>query len=173
MTVGPALQVAIHDNVFAIGDVSTADAKMAGMASMQRTRRANIIKMVNGDNDLTLYEPYGHAIVVPIGPDGGAANSPAKTSSSRGDGRQPQRPRPDGRPLRRDLRHTDLSFQPIDSELTPMPAITVDDTLVLPHVPRPDPTTSTPGPVARSSPRTANSRAPASAFGDPSRVSWH
>ena len=33
--VGPALQVAGHDNVFAIGDVSTADAKMAGMAGMQ------------------------------------------------------------------------------------------------------------------------------------------
>src|SRR5258706_10302353 len=32
VTVGPALQVAGHDNVFAIGDVSTADAKMAGMA---------------------------------------------------------------------------------------------------------------------------------------------
>ena len=35
MSVGPALQVAGHENVSAIGDVSTADAKMAGMARMQ------------------------------------------------------------------------------------------------------------------------------------------
>ena len=33
--VGPTLQVDGHDNVFAVGDVSTADAKMAGMAGRQ------------------------------------------------------------------------------------------------------------------------------------------
>src|SRR6202165_4990658 len=53
VTVGPALQVAGHENVFAIGDVSTADAKMAGMAGMQAKLVAeNIIKMGNGDGDL-------------------------------------------------------------------------------------------------------------------------
>src|SRR6266850_550653 len=71
VTVGPALQVAGHENVFAIGDVSTADAKMAGMASMQAQLVAeNIIKMVNGNKELASYEPFGPAIVVPIGPDG-------------------------------------------------------------------------------------------------------
>jgi apoptosis-inducing factor 2 len=79
VTVGPALQVAGHENVFAIGDVSTADAKMAGMAGMQATLVAeNIIKLVNGDNDLAAYEPYGTAIVVPIGPDGGSGQLPGQ-----------------------------------------------------------------------------------------------
>ncbi|MEY2592020.1 MAG: apoptosis-inducing factor 2 [Acidimicrobiaceae bacterium] len=77
--VGPALQVAGHDNVFAIGDVSTADAKMAGMAGMQAKLVAeNIIKMVNGDHDLTEYQPYGPAIVVPIGPEGGSGQLPGQ-----------------------------------------------------------------------------------------------
>jgi NADH dehydrogenase FAD-containing subunit len=77
--VGPALQVAGHDNVFAIGDVSTADAKMAGMAGMQAKLVAeNILKMVNGDHDLTAYQPYGPAIVVPIGPEGGSGQLPGQ-----------------------------------------------------------------------------------------------
>jgi NADH dehydrogenase FAD-containing subunit len=79
VTVGPALQVAGHDNVFAIGDVSTADAKMAGMAGMQAKLVAeNIIKLVNGDHDLTGYQPFGPAIVVPIGPEGGSGQLPGQ-----------------------------------------------------------------------------------------------
>ena len=79
VTVGPALQVAGYDNVFAIGDVSTADAKMAGMAGMQaQLVAANIIKMVNGDHDLAAYEPFGTAIVVPIGPEGGSGQLPGQ-----------------------------------------------------------------------------------------------
>jgi apoptosis-inducing factor 2 len=79
VTVGPALQVAEYENVFAIGDVSTADAKMAGMARMQAARVAeNIIKLVNGDHDLAPYEPYGTAIVVPIGPEGGSGQLPGQ-----------------------------------------------------------------------------------------------
>ena len=79
LTVGPALQVVGHENVFAIGDVSTADAKMAGMAGMQAKLVAeNIIKMVNGDNDLTAYQPFGPAIVVPIGPEGGSGQLPGQ-----------------------------------------------------------------------------------------------
>ena len=79
VTVGPALQVAGHDNVFAIGDISTADAKMAGMAGMQAQLVAeNIIKMVNGNNELASYEPFGPAIVVPIGPDGGSGQLPGQ-----------------------------------------------------------------------------------------------
>jgi NADH dehydrogenase FAD-containing subunit len=79
IAVGPALQVAEHRNVFAIGDVSTADAKMAGMAGMQATLvAANILKLVNGDDDLDAYEPYGTAIVVPIGPRGGSGQLPGQ-----------------------------------------------------------------------------------------------
>jgi NADH dehydrogenase FAD-containing subunit len=79
VTVGPALQVAGHENVFAIGDVSTADAKMAGMAGMQAQLTAkNILRMVNGDRDLAPYEPYGPAIVVPIGPEGGSGQLPGQ-----------------------------------------------------------------------------------------------
>ena len=79
VSVGPALQVAGHENVFAIGDVSTADAKMAGMAGMQaQLVAANIIKMVDGDHDLAAYEPYGAAIVVPIGPEGGSGQLPGQ-----------------------------------------------------------------------------------------------
>jgi NADH dehydrogenase FAD-containing subunit len=79
VTVGPALQVAGHENVFAIGDVSTADAKMAGMAGMQAQLVAeNIIKMINGDHDLTAYQPFGPAIVVPIGPEGGSGQLPGQ-----------------------------------------------------------------------------------------------
>ena len=74
-----ALRVAGHDNVFAIGDVSTADAKMAGMARMQADLVAqNIIKMVNGDDDIAAYQPYGPAIVVPIGPEGGSGQLPGQ-----------------------------------------------------------------------------------------------
>lgn len=77
--VGPALQVGGHDNVFAIGDVSDADAKMAGIAGRQaQLVAANIIKLVNGNTDLTAYEPYGPAIIVPIGPDGGSGQLPGQ-----------------------------------------------------------------------------------------------
>jgi NADH dehydrogenase FAD-containing subunit len=77
--VEPTLQVAGHDNVFAIGDVSTADAKMAGLAGRQaQLVAANILKLVNGDNDLTAYQPFGPAIVVPIGPEGGSGQLPGQ-----------------------------------------------------------------------------------------------
>jgi NADH dehydrogenase FAD-containing subunit len=79
VTVGPALQVAGHENVFAIGDVSTADVKMAGMAGIQAQLVAdNIIKMVNGNKELASYQPFGPAIVVPIGPDGGSGQLPGQ-----------------------------------------------------------------------------------------------
>jgi NADH dehydrogenase FAD-containing subunit len=79
VTVGPALQVEGHENVFAIGDVSTADVKMAGMAGREAQVVAeNIIKMANGDKNLTRYEPFGPAIVVPIGPEGGSGQLPGQ-----------------------------------------------------------------------------------------------
>jgi apoptosis-inducing factor 2 len=79
VTVGPALQIAGHDNVFAIGDVSTADAKMAGRAGRQGHLVAeNIRKLIAGDTDLTPYEPMDPAIIVPIGPEGGSGQLPGQ-----------------------------------------------------------------------------------------------
>jgi NADH dehydrogenase FAD-containing subunit len=79
VTVGPALQVAGYDNVFAIGDVSTADAKMAGRAGRQGHLVAeNIRKLIAGDTDLTPYEPVEPAIIVPIGPEGGSGQLPGQ-----------------------------------------------------------------------------------------------
>ena len=77
--VGSTLQLAGHDNVFAIGDVSSVDTKMAGLAGRQAQVVAqNIIKLVNGDPDLTEYQPFGPAIVVPIGPEGGSGQLPGQ-----------------------------------------------------------------------------------------------
>jgi NADH dehydrogenase FAD-containing subunit len=77
IAVGPALQVAGSDNVFAIGDVSTADAKMAGRAGRQaHLVAANIRKLINGDHDLSPYEPIPPAIIVPIGPKLGSGQLP-------------------------------------------------------------------------------------------------
>jgi NADH dehydrogenase FAD-containing subunit len=77
--VGPTLQVAGHPNVFAIGDLSTADAKMAGFAARQAATVAdNINALAQGRSDLTPYESMGVAIAVPIGPTGGAGQFPGQ-----------------------------------------------------------------------------------------------
>jgi NADH dehydrogenase FAD-containing subunit len=77
IAVGPALQVAGFENVFAIGDVSTADAKMAGRAGRQAHLVAgNIRKLIDNDNDLANYEPVPPAIIVPIGPELGSGQLP-------------------------------------------------------------------------------------------------
>ena len=81
--VSPSLQVAGQTTVFAVGDVSTADAKMAGFAGRQAALVAeNITALAQGKPDLAPYESMGVAIAVPIGPTGGAASSPARTRSS-------------------------------------------------------------------------------------------
>ena len=38
--------------------------------------------MVNGDADLVPYEPYGPAIIVPIGPEGGSGQLPGQEELS-------------------------------------------------------------------------------------------
>jgi hypothetical protein len=49
------------------------------MARMQADLVAqNIVKMVNGDDDIAAYQPYGPAIVVPIGPEGGSGQLPGQ-----------------------------------------------------------------------------------------------
>jgi hypothetical protein len=62
-----------------LGDLSTADAKMAGFAGHQATVvAANITALMDGRSDLTDYQSVGAAIVVPIGPTGGAGQFPGQ-----------------------------------------------------------------------------------------------
>jgi apoptosis-inducing factor 2 len=75
--VGPTLQVAGQSTVFALGDVSTADSKMAGLAGRQAAIVAdNINALAQGRSDLTHYTSRGITIAVPIGPNGGAGQFP-------------------------------------------------------------------------------------------------
>jgi NADH dehydrogenase FAD-containing subunit len=75
--VEPTLQVRGNDSVFAIGDVSDADAKMAGLAGMQaRVAARNLRALIKGDRELKPYEPIPPAIVVPIGPELGSGQLP-------------------------------------------------------------------------------------------------
>jgi apoptosis-inducing factor 2 len=75
--VTPFLQVAGQDRVFAAGDVSTADHKMAGIAGRQAQLVAgNIRALITGDGDLTSYQASPAVIIVPIGPDGGSGQLP-------------------------------------------------------------------------------------------------
>ena len=63
--------------VFAVGDISTADSKMAGFARRQAATAAeNINLLAQGRSDLAHYESMGVAIAVPIGPTGGAGQFP-------------------------------------------------------------------------------------------------
>ena len=73
----PTLQVRGHETVFALGDLSTADAKMAGFAGRQaETVVANISALAAGRRDLGHYQSMGPTIAVPIGPEGGAGQFP-------------------------------------------------------------------------------------------------
>jgi NADH dehydrogenase FAD-containing subunit len=77
--VGPTLQVAGQTNVFAVGDISTADSKMAGFAGRQATIVAeNINALAQGRSGLAHYKSWGVAIAVPIGPNGGAGQFPGE-----------------------------------------------------------------------------------------------
>ena len=72
--VTPELLVAGQSRVFALGDVSSADQnKGAGAASRQAAVVvSNLRALITGDGALARYQPPPPAIIVPIGPDGGA-----------------------------------------------------------------------------------------------------
>jgi pyruvate/2-oxoglutarate dehydrogenase complex dihydrolipoamide dehydrogenase (E3) component len=77
--VGPTLQVSGQTTVFAVGDLSTADAKMAGFARRQADIVVENIKaLAQGRSDLSEYKSMGVAIAVPIGPTGGAGQFPGQ-----------------------------------------------------------------------------------------------
>jgi apoptosis-inducing factor 2 len=78
IAVSPTLQVADQPHVFVLGDLSTADAKMAAFARRQAdVVAANITALASG-GDLVEYQSVGPAIAVPIGPEGGAGQFPGQ-----------------------------------------------------------------------------------------------
>jgi len=77
--VGPTLQVVGQTTVFALGDISTADSKMAGFAGRQAIIVAdNINALAQGRSDLAHYMSWGVGIAVPFGPDGGSGQFPGE-----------------------------------------------------------------------------------------------
>jgi NADH dehydrogenase FAD-containing subunit len=77
--VTPTLQVVGQTSVFALGDLSTADAKMAGFAGQQAVIVAeNINALMHGRSELVDYQSVGPAIAIPIGPHGGAGQFPGQ-----------------------------------------------------------------------------------------------
>ena len=79
IAVGPDLRVAGQERVFAIGDVSTADRKMAGIARVQAgVVAANVRALALGEGELARYERFPPAIALPLGPGGGAGQFPGQ-----------------------------------------------------------------------------------------------
>jgi NADH dehydrogenase FAD-containing subunit len=78
IAVTPELRVAGQEHVFALGDASAADMKTAGRAGRQaEVAVANIRALVEG-GQLRAYEPSPPAIVIPLGPSGGASELPGQ-----------------------------------------------------------------------------------------------
>ncbi|MCM2393268.1 FAD-dependent oxidoreductase [Streptomyces albipurpureus] len=76
--VTPSLQVKGQTTVFALGDITdVAEAKKAG-AAMQHAEviAGNITSLIEGGTELASYEPGPAAILLPLGPTGGAAELP-------------------------------------------------------------------------------------------------
>jgi NADH dehydrogenase FAD-containing subunit len=73
------MKVTDQTSVFAIGDLSTADAKMAAFVGRQAaTVAANVTALASGSVELVDYESMGPGIAVPIGPSGGAVQFPGR-----------------------------------------------------------------------------------------------
>jgi NADH dehydrogenase FAD-containing subunit len=71
------LRVEGQQRVFAIGDISDADRDMAGFAGAQaRLVAASIRSLITGEGELGSYTPFPPAILVPLGPEGGAGQLP-------------------------------------------------------------------------------------------------
>ena len=78
IAVTPQLQVEGQTNVFALGDVAAADLKTAGRAGREAAVVvANIRALLEG-GELQAYEPMPPAIVIPLGPSGGASELPGQ-----------------------------------------------------------------------------------------------
>ncbi len=79
------LQVKGQRNVFALGDVAAADLKTAARAGREaEVVVANILALVAG-GELQAYEPPPTAIVIPLGPSGGASELPGQDEIAGGE----------------------------------------------------------------------------------------
>jgi NADH dehydrogenase FAD-containing subunit len=75
----PTLQVEGHERVFALGDASSIDIKMAGRAKYQADAVvANVQALIAGRAADTEYVPLPPVMLIPLGPDGGAAQLPGQ-----------------------------------------------------------------------------------------------
>ncbi len=72
------LQVQGQPDVFALGDVAAADLKGAGRASRQAEIVVANIRALAEGSELQNYEPSPPAIVIPLGPTGGASELPGQ-----------------------------------------------------------------------------------------------
>lgn len=79
IAVTPELRVVGEERVFALGDVSDADRKMAAIARMQAEVVAgNIRALHSGAGELATWDRFPAAIAVPLGPEGGAGQFPGQ-----------------------------------------------------------------------------------------------
>jgi NADH dehydrogenase FAD-containing subunit len=78
LEVTPQLQVAGHDAVFALGDITAIrEPKMAARALRHAdVIAANIRAVIAGGGDMTSYEPIPPVLLIPLGPEGGASQLP-------------------------------------------------------------------------------------------------
>jgi apoptosis-inducing factor 2 len=76
--VNPQLLVTGTTNVFALGDVAAADLKTAGRAGRQADVVVANIRALSEGGELQSYEPSPPAIVMPLGPSGGASELPGQ-----------------------------------------------------------------------------------------------
>lgn len=72
------LQVNGHPDVFALGDAAAADLKGAGRASRQAEVVVANVRALTEGSELQSYEPAPPAIVIPLGPGGGASELPGQ-----------------------------------------------------------------------------------------------
>jgi NADH dehydrogenase FAD-containing subunit len=71
--VTPELRVKGQTQVFALGDAAAADLKTAGRAGRQAAVVAANVRALLAGDELGTYEPSPPAIVIPLGPSGGAS----------------------------------------------------------------------------------------------------
>ncbi len=76
--VTPQLQVSGQTTVFALGDVAAADLKTAGRAGREAEVVVANIRALTAGGELQAYVPSPPAIVIPLGPSGGASELPSQ-----------------------------------------------------------------------------------------------
>jgi NADH dehydrogenase FAD-containing subunit len=78
----PSAQVDGHDNVFAIGDIADERPEAATAMRHAPVAAANVRALITGEGELEAFERTPTAIVVPMGPGGGAGQLPGAEETS-------------------------------------------------------------------------------------------